>query len=171
MFPPEKPQTSESTRSALPSFRSGRSCRTRGGSRRCPNLDGNAGFQPPLVPPRWRRYAEITTAAGSRLDSVSGHARWAAIRTASASSGTKSTLNSHAGSGERNCPCVPRPSAWFGKGSPRAPAGSLTNHSRSSVVSMLQIFVAGAERISAVLKHDNWPNAELALCASRRRNP
>ena len=28
--------------------------------------------------------------------------------------------------------------------------------------------VAGAERISAVLKHDNWPNAELALSASRR---
>jgi serine/threonine-protein kinase len=28
--------------------------------------------------------------------------------------------------------------------------------------------VAGAERSSAVLKHDNWPNAELALCASRR---
>ncbi len=27
--------------------------------------------------------------------------------------------------------------------------------------------VAGAERSSAVLKHDNWPNAELALCASR----
>jgi hypothetical protein len=30
------------------------------------------------------------------------------------------------------------------------------------------VAVAGAERISAVLKHDNWPNAELALCASRR---
>jgi hypothetical protein len=28
--------------------------------------------------------------------------------------------------------------------------------------------VAGAERSSAVLKPDNWPNAELALCASRR---
>jgi hypothetical protein len=28
--------------------------------------------------------------------------------------------------------------------------------------------VAGAERSSAVLKHANWPNAELALCASRR---
>ena len=30
------------------------------------------------------------------------------------------------------------------------------------------VAVAGAERSSAVLKHDNWPNAELALCASRR---
>ena len=29
--------------------------------------------------------------------------------------------------------------------------------------------VAGGERSSAVLKHDNWPNAELALCASRRK--
>jgi hypothetical protein len=28
--------------------------------------------------------------------------------------------------------------------------------------------VAGAERSSAVLKHGNCPNAELALCASRR---
>ena len=26
--------------------------------------------------------------------------------------------------------------------------------------------MAGAERSSAVLKHDNWPNAELALCAN-----
>ncbi len=32
------------------------------------------------------------------------------------------------------------------------------------------VAVAGAERISAVLKHDNWPNTVLALCASRRVN-
>ena len=31
-------------------------------------------------------------------------------------------------------------------------------------------FVAGAERSSAVLKHDNWPSAELALSASRRQD-
>ena len=30
-----------------------------------------------------------------------------------------------------------------------------------------QGLVAGAERSPAVLKHDNWPNAELALCVTR----
>jgi hypothetical protein len=37
--------------------------------------------------------------------------------------------------------------------------------------SVTYITVAGAERSSAVLKHDNRPNAELALCASRRATP
>ena len=31
------------------------------------------------------------------------------------------------------------------------------------------VAVAGAERSSAVLMHDNWPNAELAVCASPPR--
>jgi hypothetical protein len=37
-----------------------------------------------------------------------------------------------------------------------------------AVVAACAASVAGAERSSAVLMPDNWPNAELALCAGRR---